>query len=244
MKDPKIVSRFVLQRMKKKGKIIPETLSVIFMAIFSGWIAILGFFDVLSPLALLGILLAHTIVIAFSRFSEFDPQPIVHFMRPLQGIFLIFPYLVGFTYYFSLLTLGGNNETSLQYAIFTVKVSSLMFIWAVFSAYSVIGIYFAGFTIYRWFPWLIQLSGAFNTPLILYFQSIFVALVGIGSWFTHSYSIYTVLLQKQDFGEKQRLFRRTGWIILMFSIICSILFLMLEPIVWKNTTNIVARNLW
>ncbi|RLI64902.1 MAG: hypothetical protein DRO88_06095, partial [Promethearchaeia archaeon] len=181
MARPKIVSYLTL---KKKRKFIPEMLGLIMAAFSLGLIGFLSWYSLLTPFGLFGILLIHTGVILYTKYSEFDPPPILHFFRPFQGLLLISPLLLGLAYFFTFFTQGDNLESSIKFAQFSTQITLLMLIWAFLSTYSIIGVYFSLMTISRWFPFLVQLSGQFDTPLILYFDSIFVALMGLGCWFT------------------------------------------------------------
>ncbi|MCF2139834.1 MAG: hypothetical protein K9W44_07260 [Candidatus Lokiarchaeota archaeon] len=226
-----------LNKKKKKSHYIPENLGLITTIGISGIILLLAFKDRLSPLGFAGILLFHLLIVIYTKYSEFNPPPILHFLRSYQGLIIMAPFLSGFSYYFTYFS-GGFSPNAQNLAQFCVISTYFMLIWAAFAAISFIGFYFAILSIYRWFPFFVQLSVTFNSPLIIYIISVLIGLMGVGCWITFGHALFSTIFQTQDFKGKSREFKKLGWIFLFTALVCSIIFVLIEPTIWQWVQNI------
>ncbi len=216
-----------------KHKILPEEVSIFLNMLVSGWIIYLAISDLLNSWHLIVLLLIHVIILYITQYHEFSPSVTLHFLRPLQGILIIAPFLSAVTFFFTII--GGNftPEVFLR-ANKCVLIIYAMLIWVLFASLSLIGIYFSIFVIVRWFPYLVQIAPSFNTPFILYIMSVLIALIGIGCWITIVHALYTTIAQKQDFGDQSKHFRQMGLIFLLITVITSIGFFFAEKLLWNE----------
>ncbi|MHA1674546.1 MAG: hypothetical protein ACTSYI_13085 [Promethearchaeota archaeon] len=218
---------------KEKHKILPEEFSIFLNMLVSGWIIYLALLDHLNSWLLIVLLLIHVIVLYITKYHEFSPSVILHFLRPLQGILIIAPFLSVITFFFTVI--GGNFTPEVfLLANKCVLIVYLMLIWTLFAAISLIGIYFSIFVIVRWFPYLVQIAASFNTPFILYIMSVLIALIGIGCWITIVHALYTTIAQKQDYGDQSKQYRQIGFIFLLITVITSIGFFFAEKLLWNE----------
>ncbi|MHA1612210.1 MAG: hypothetical protein ACTSVZ_10950 [Promethearchaeota archaeon] len=217
----------------KKHKILREEASIFLNMLISVLIIYLALLDQLNPWQLGAILIIHIGIIYITYYDEFSPPVILHFLRPLQGILIIAPFLSATTFFFTII--GGNftAETFMR-ARMSVLIIYLMLIWTMFAAVSVIGIYFSIFVIVRWFPYLVRIAPSFGTPFILYIMSVLIAFIGVGCWMTLSHALYTTIGQKQDFGDRSKEFQKMGIIFLIITAITSFGLIFAEILLWNE----------
>lgn len=221
----------------KKPKRISEFSAFFLNSFTSIVILILALKKNLSPLFFGFFILLHILIIYLTKLSEFSPIPVLHYLRPFQGILIILPFISAFGYYFTYL-IGGMSDLSQIKAQYCTLFSYLMGFWSILASFSLIGVYFAIMTIVRWFPYFVNIAPTFETPFILYILSIFFALIGLGGWITFNHAIFISLWEKQDFGEQKAKFKQLAYIFLGFSLVFSISGVYLEQMLWEIAINI------
>ncbi|TFH29396.1 MAG: hypothetical protein E4G98_03885, partial [Promethearchaeota archaeon] len=91
---------------QEKHKFLPEEASILLNMAVSGLIIYLAIYDSLNSWLVIALLLIHVGILYVTQFHEFSPPITLHFLRPLQGIFIIAPFLSTVTFFFTII--GGN----------------------------------------------------------------------------------------------------------------------------------------
>jgi hypothetical protein len=225
-----------LNEEKRVRKILlPEEISLIFLAIVAGITFLLSSYHILTPILMLLCFCSHFIICFRTNFKKSKVPSYLHFNRSIEGVLIISMLLVAISYFFTLIFDGGTGETTT--AIFRAELcvtyTYIMLIWVIIAGISVVGIYFAVSVVVVWFPYYIQVVTSINTPLILYFDVIILALMGLGAWITYLSFISSAILSLEDFMGSGRKYKRNAIIHCAITSIIGLLLILFNRSIWQ-----------
>jgi len=222
---------------------LPEWVGVSLLLGVAGVSVFLARTYTLSPGVLFALIFLHFGIVGMTAFKEKTPTPFSHFSHPVVGVVVISMLLVGLAFFVTLL-LEGLSISSLERAQVAVSYTYFMLLWAVSSALTTVGIYFAVSVIVLWFPYFVRIAQYTDPPFILYLLLVGIAFMSLGVWLTQLNFLYTAIFQREDFGPQSKRFKYWGWIMTVLASLLGVVLILIEKHILAYFLNLIAPEVF
>jgi hypothetical protein len=220
----------------------PEGISFLLFGIVGGLTFIFAYTQNLSPLLLGMFLLFHILFAMRTNYNTFHPSALLHFYHGLTGIGLFSMVFVTIGYYFTWILNGGSIEAQRSAELCVIFIY-YMLIWVLFASITIIGVYFSVSTIVLWFPYFVQNNDGYEAPFILYIIVVLMGIFALGGWFTHLNFLCSSIFQKEHYGDLTESYHATSKWVAVVSVICGIVFIFIERIIFAGILEELSLNL-